>query len=147
MKQIDSQAEGALVQLGKRAASLQKYIKVTDANRTQMMVFNICLETVNHLRTVKQMDKASLINGVAGELEYKLSKEFSQANDALKEWFRKECVEVATLFIEEVWLGALKGHAPSQRTRRVLGSVYRMTLLQTFKEKAAAKAESRQKET
>jgi len=128
------------VKLGKKAGSIQKYIRANDSNRTQMMVFNICLETVNHLRAVKQMDKSSLINGVAGELEYKLSKEFSQSNDALKEWFRKECVEVATLFIEEVWLGALKGHAPSQRIRRVLGSVYRMTLLQTFKEKAAEKA-------
>ncbi len=140
MKQIDNQTEGALVKLGKKAGSIQKYIRANDSNRTQMMVFNICLETVNHLRAVKQMDKSSLINGVAGELEYKLSKEFAAANDALKEWFRKECVEVAQLFVEEVWLGALKSHAPSQRTRRVLGSVYRMTLLQTFKEKAAEKA-------
>lgn len=127
--------EGALIRLGQAAAKIQNYVGITDSTSEQLLVFKICLETVNNLRSISQTDSQSLIYSITGELEDKLSKKHKNSG----KWLMDGCREVAELFVNQVWLGVLKGRAPSQRHRRVLASIYRMASLQAHKERVEAK--------
>lgn len=136
--------EGALIRLGQAAAKIQKDINLSDSANEQLLIFNICLNTVNELRRAGQVDTQSIIYGVAGELQKKLSKRHNQSG----KWLITGCQTVAELFVNEIWIGVLKKRAPSQGRRRILGSVYRMASLQAHREggdaKKAEKADNQQ---
>jgi hypothetical protein len=44
------------------------------------------------------------------------------------------CIDFARQFVTEVWQGVLNGKPPAQKNRRLLGSVYRMAFLQSFRD-------------
>ncbi|MDY6994032.1 MAG: hypothetical protein SVR94_15705, partial [Pseudomonadota bacterium] len=129
------------VQLGQKAVGIQKYVPVGGSTSKQMLVFDICLDTINAARGLKQLDEQALIYAVAGELEMELTRK----GDAAAREHRGEqklvaaCLEVAELFVQEVWFKVLGGHAPSQKDRRVLGSIYRMAFLLTHEQAAKTK--------
>ena len=43
-------------------------------------------------------------------------------------------MDFAGQFVTDVWHGVLQGRPPAQKTRRLLGSIYRMAFLQAFRD-------------
>ncbi|MEN8220067.1 MAG: hypothetical protein ABFS56_27705 [Pseudomonadota bacterium] len=123
--------EGSLVKLGQIAAGIQKSIGAGASASEQLLVFKLCLDAVNDARKVGEVDKQSLIYAVAGELEHNLIRKGKAAASKHRggKSLSDACLEVANLFVNDVWFGVLKAHAPSQRNRRILGSIYRMAFL------------------
>ena len=67
-----SESDGALVRLGRAAARIQRRPGGQASTNEEMLVFNICLNSALELRARGQADEASLIHGIAGELETNL---------------------------------------------------------------------------
>jgi hypothetical protein len=128
-----SNDEGALVRLGRAAARIQRRPAGRSSANEELLVFKICMEAAEIARAAGQDDEASLINGVASELEINLIRKDQQAARKHREDkpLRQGCLELAELFVREIWNGVLKRRPPTQRIRRVLGSIYRMSFLQT----------------
>lgn len=125
-----NEQDGALVQLGKAAARIQRRPPSQAAINEEMLVFKLCLDSAERARTCHQTDRASLINGIASELEIILRKGKAAARDHRdNKTLQEGCMEIATLFVEKVWNEILKGRSPTQSTRRILGSIYRMSFL------------------
>jgi hypothetical protein len=130
--------DGALVRLGQAAARLQCSPPRGQASTNEeVLIFNLALNTACGLRAAQQTDTESLINGIAGELETNLSRKdkfcASKYRDGVPA--REECINFATFFVESVWQGVLKQRPPSQSTRRLLSSIYRMAFLQASENK------------
>lgn len=127
-----STQDAALVRFGESAAKIQRRPGYQASGNEEMLVFNLCLEFTLGARAIGQADESSLVNGIASELEVNLVRKNKAAarqhreNDPL----RTGCLDVAGQFVREVWNGVLKGRPPSQRARRILGSIYRMAFLQ-----------------
>lgn len=127
-----STQDAALVRFGECAAKIQRRPGYQASANEEMLVFNLCLEFTLGARAIGQADEASLINGIASELEVNLVRKGKAAarqhreNDPL----RAGCLDVAGQFVGAIWNGVLKGRPPSQRARRILGSIYRMAFLQ-----------------
>lgn len=123
-----SEQDGALVRFGLAAAGIQGRPSPEASANEELMVLKVAMDAVTAARRLGQMDEASLVCAVAGELETNLTrrgKTWLDHSGAL----RKRCVEVAELFVKEVWLGALKGKTPGQNDRRVMASIYRMAFV------------------
>lgn len=127
-----STQDAALVRFGEYAAKIQRRPGYQASNNEEMLVFNLCLEFTLGARAIGQTDDISLINGIASELEINLARKNKAAarqhreNDPL----RTGCLDVAGQFVHDVWNGVMKGRPPTQRARRILGSIYRMAFLQ-----------------
>ena len=133
--------DGALVRFGVAAAGIQQNPGGRASTSEELLVFKLCLEAVNQARRNDQDDEKSLVYAVAGELETNLVR---KQKAAAKKWRDEKnlidgCFNVAELFVKEVWLGVLKGKAPSQKSRRVLSSIYRMAFLKTHREHSQEK--------
>ena len=124
--------DATLIKLGQAAAGIQKYVGAGASTSEQLLVFKLCLDAVNGARQVGQNDAQSLIYAVAGELEHNLTRKGKAAASKHRDGksLTDGCLKVAELFVNEVWFGVLKTRAPSQRNRRILGSIYRMAFLQ-----------------
>jgi hypothetical protein len=135
--------EGALVRLGTHAARLQRSPRKQASTNEETLVFSFSLNTAIKLKAVNQADKASLIYGIAAELETNLVRKDKACAKKYRDGvsLRDECIRFATFFVESVWFAVLKQRPPSQTTRRLLSSVYRMAFLQASKEKYAITAE------
>lgn len=123
-----SERDGALVRFGQAAATIQKRPQSGASANEELMILKIAMDTVSAARRMGQVDDASLICAMAGELETNLSrrdKTWLTQPDAL----RKRCLDVAEFFVREVWHGVLQGKLPSQNDRRVLSSIYRMAFV------------------
>lgn len=141
-----SESDGALVRLGQAAARIQRRPMGQSSTNEEMLVFNLCLKSSLDLRGAGQTDTASLINGIAGELETNLVRKSKAASRDKRDEqaLLDACMDFAGQFVNEVWLGVLNGRPPAQKTRRLLGSVYRMAFLQSFRDhdKQAASTEN-----
>lgn len=130
-KQTTSNSDGALVRLGQAACMIQRYPGYSASNNEEQLVFDLCLDSVLAARRVGQTDQRSLILAVAGELRTNLDRKDKVA--ASKHRAGKSlldaCVDVAELFVTQVWYGALKECPPNQSNRRILTSIYRMAFL------------------
>ncbi|UJS22923.1 hypothetical protein [Thiothrix winogradskyi] len=133
-----SDSDGALVRLGQAATRIQRRPIGQVSTNVEMRVFKICLDSALALRSAGQSDPASLIHGIAGELETNLVRKDEAAAKKHREEQSLEaaCMDFAHQFVHEVWLGVLHGKPPAQKTRRLLGSVYRMAFLQAFRNTA-----------
>lgn len=136
-----SEADGALVQLGQIAAGIQKYVGTGDSTSEQMLVFKLCVNAVNEARLAGQIDEQSLIYAIAGELEQNLIRKGKAAakEHRADKSLTDGCLDVAGLFVRDVWRNAMNSHAPSQKRRRILGSIYRMAFLQAHKARVSQK--------
>lgn len=130
-----SKYDGALVRLGQAAARIQRRPSAQSSTNEEMLVFNICLKSVLDLRGAGQTDAATLIHGIAGELETNLVRKEKAAARKHRDDQPLEaaCMNFAQQFVTEVWQGVLHSKPPAQKTRRLLGSVYRMAFLQSFR--------------
>lgn len=129
-----SESDGALVRLGQAAARIQRRPIGQSSTNEEMLVFNICLKSALDLRGAGQADVATLVHGIAGELEINLVRKDKAAARKHRDGdsLQLACMAFANQFVTEVWLGVLHGKPPAQKTRRLLGSVYRMAFLQSF---------------
>lgn len=127
-----STEDGVLVRLGESAATIQRKPFGQASTNEEMLVFNFCLDFAIGARSVGQTDAASLINGIASELEINLVRKQKAAARQHRDdkTLREGCLAVARQFVEQTWFGVLRGRAPTQRARRILGSIYRMAFLQ-----------------
>jgi hypothetical protein len=123
-----SEQDGALVRFGQAAASIQQRPSPAASANEELMVFKVAMDAVTAARRLGQVDEASLVCAVAGELETNLSRR-DKTWLTQPEALRKRCLDVAALFVRDVWLGALKGKTPSQGDRRVMASIYRMAFV------------------
>lgn len=133
--QTMSESAGALVRLGQAATRIQRRPLGQASNNEELLVFNLCLQSATALRAIGQTDNTSLIYGIAGELETNLVRKDKAAakqhrNDTP---LAPACLTFAEQFVNEVWQGVLNGRPPAQKNRRLLGSIYRMAFLQTFR--------------
>ena len=140
-----SEQDGALVQLGQAATTIQYPPK--GSHSEEMLVFNCAMDTAIELLGSKQTDTASLTNGIAGELSINLSRKKKEAFGLRRsDLLDAACLEFAEQFVHQVWQGVLQGKPPAQKERRLLGSIYRMAFLQACrqaqKDRKAASAES-----
>jgi hypothetical protein len=130
-----SKSDGALVRLGQAAARIQRRPLGQSSTNEEMLVFNICMESALMLRGAGQTDSVTLIYGIAGELDKKLGKDKVAASKYRDgQPLEVACIDFARQFVTEVWQGVLNGRPPAQKNRRLLGSVYRMAFLQSFRE-------------
>jgi len=145
--QTMSEQEGVLVKLGKAAAGIQKNPGGSGSGSDELLVFKLCLDTVNAARKVNQADTESLIYAAASELETNLvRREKAAARENRGKNLRDGCMDVAEIFVNGVWFGVLEGKPPSQKSRRVLSAIYRMAFLRTHKEYTEKKAETKKEE-
>jgi hypothetical protein len=123
--------EGALVQLGKAAARIQRRPSAQASISEEMLVFKLCLDFAEKARISPYLtDRTSLIEGITSDLEVILRKGKAAAREHRdNKTLREGCAEVATLFVDKVWSEILKGRSPTQSIRRILGSIYRMSFL------------------
>lgn len=139
-----SEQDGALVKLGKAAAGIQKNPGARASKSDELLVFNICLDAVTAAIKDNQTDITSLIYAVAGELETNLvrrdkaGKRENRNNKPLMEG----CEDVAEIFVNEVWKNAFGNKYPSQKSRRVLSSIYRVAFLKAHKAMREENSES-----
>ncbi|WP_020560714.1 hypothetical protein [Thiofilum flexile] len=128
--------DGALVRLGQAASQIQRRPLAQASTNEEMLVFNLCMDTAMGLRATGQTDHASLVYGIAGELETNLGRKDKMSASKFREGQTLEiaCMNFAAQFVNEVWDGVLQGKPPAQNTRRLLGSVYRMAFLQGFRQ-------------
>lgn len=126
-----STQDAALVRFGESAAKIQRR-PIKPAHNEEMLVFNLCLEFALDARSLGLTDETSLINGIASTLEVNLTRKDKAAARQHRDDIplRAGCLDVAEQFVREVWLGVLNGRPPTQRARRILGSIYRMAFLQ-----------------
>ena len=122
---------GPLVRLGHAAAQIQRRPLGKSSANEEMLVFKLCMEAANAARAAGQGDEQSLIYAVAGELETNLVRKEQAAARRHREdkSLLEGCLEVAELFVRTIWNDVLKHRPPSQRNRRILGSIYRMAFL------------------
>lgn len=127
--------DAALVRFGQVASQIQRRPQGLASTNEEMLVFNLCMETAMGLRAVQQDDSASLIHGIAGELETNLGRKDKMSASKFRDGQSLEiaCMNVASQFVNDIWLGVLHGKPPAQKSRRLLGSVYRMAFLQSFR--------------
>ncbi|MCK5725760.1 MAG: HD domain-containing protein [Thiotrichaceae bacterium] len=132
-----SEEDGALVKLGKSAAKLQRAPYGNVSTSEELLVFNLTLKAACGLRAVQQSDRASLINGIASDLETNLVRKDKMCSKQYRNGarLRDECIHFSTQFVDDVWSAVLKQRPPSQTTRRLLSSVYRMAFLQASRDK------------
>jgi len=123
----------ALVRFGQAAAKIQRY--ANNRKSKELLIFTIALNTTLGLRAIQQSATETLILGIAGELETNLNRKGDSAY--IKNWspdtLKNECISISEQFVHEVWDGVLKKRPPSQRSRRLLSSVYRMAFIQAQK--------------
>lgn len=128
---IMKQEDNSLVRFGKAATSIQKRLFGQTSASEELLVFKICFDTINSAQKYKQMDEESLIYAIAGELETNLvrkDKAASKTNSDGKNLI-DGCLEVAQLFVKDIWTGLLNGQAPGQKNRRILSSIYRISFI------------------
>ena len=126
-----SEQQANLVGLGRTAAGIQRRPAAMAAANEEMLVFKLCLDTAIDLWRTGLRDHESLVMGIAGELETNLVRKNKMAARTHRNGksLRDGCLDVARQFVDNIWQILLSGRPPSQRTRRVLGSVYRMAFL------------------
>ena len=125
----------ALVRFGQVAAKIQQRFGEGASNSEQLRVFNKAFEAVTTAKKYGQDNVESLIYAIAGELEKDLGE---NRYAAIKKWrddkpLLEGCLEVADLFVKEVWSEVLQNHVPPQSDKAVLASIYRVSLLETFR--------------
>lgn len=127
--------DAALVHFGQVASQIQRRPQGLASTNEEMLVFNLCMETAIGLRAIQQDDSASLIHGIAGELETNLGRKDKMSASKFRDGQSLEiaCMNIASQFVNDIWLGVLHGKPPAQKSRRLLGSVYRMAFLQSFR--------------
>jgi len=147
-KEPMNEQDGALVKLGGAAAGIQRNPGGAASANEELMVFKICLDAANEARRIGQEDAASLIHAIAGELETNLVRKDKAAARIHRE--KKSlvdgCFAVAELFVNDVWFGVLGGKSPTQKSRRILSSIYRMAFLKTHHDRAQEKRNENPKE-
>jgi hypothetical protein len=131
--------DGVMVKLGKLAATIQAFPKkgFQASKSEQTMVFDVCLEVLGEAFKLPQpqIDKSSLVNGVAERLETMLARrDLVAAGKHRSGSFQEACIDVATLFIEDFWIGVMNKRFPSQDNLRFLKSVYRMAFMRRANE-------------
>ncbi|GAB6146147.1 HD domain-containing protein [Desulfocicer niacini] len=128
--------DGALVKLGTAAAGIQQNPGGRSSTSDQLLVFKLCLEAVTIAQKQHQTDTASLIYAVAGELESNLVRREKAAKKANRngKTLMEGCESVAAIFVNEVWPSAFGNKFPSQKSRRVLSSIYRIAFLKAHKD-------------
>ncbi|MBF0411223.1 MAG: hypothetical protein HQK70_00755 [Desulfamplus sp.] len=128
---IMKQEDNALVRLGKVATSIQKRPFGQTSASEELLVFKICFDTVTSARKYGQMDEESLIYAIAGELETNLVRKDKAAsrNNRDGKNLIDGCLEVAQLFVKDIWTGLLNGQTPGQKNKRILSSIYRISFI------------------
>lgn len=129
---VMSEQDGALVRLGEAAMQIQRIPIGQSSTSEEMLVFNLCLDSALQLKGLNIADEASLIAGIAGELETNLVRKEKMSASKYRDGatLEKACMDYATQFVKDVWQGVLGGKPPAQKSRRLLGSIYRMAFLQ-----------------
>ncbi len=132
-----SEHDGALVRLGQAAARIQRQPLASASNSEEMLVYKLCLDFAEKAYAHRQTDEASLINGIASELETNLVRKDKMAASRHRDShsLRDECISVAEQFVREVWQGVLKQRPCAQRSRSILGSIYRMSFIRAVRVK------------
>lgn len=132
-----NETDNALVHLGRAAARIQKNPGARASTNDEILVFKLTLDTAMALRAAGQAGRDSLIYGIAGELETNLVRKDKAAARKYRDDMplKQACLQFAEQFVDTVWQGVLKQRPPSQSTRRVLGSVYRMAFMQASRTK------------
>jgi len=135
-KESMSEQDGAFVKLGKAAAGIQKNPGGMASSSDELLVFKICLEAVSTSLKQGQTDATSLVYAVAGELESNLVRRGKGAKKENRNGKKlmEGCEDVGEIFVNEVWIGAFGNKFPSQKSRRVLSSIYRVAFLKAHKD-------------
>ncbi len=142
--QTMSEQDKPLIKLGRAGAGIQKNPGGKASGSDEMLVFKLCMDTVNAARKVGQTDVESLTYALASELETNLIRRDKAAAKANRgKSLREGCMDVAEIFVNDLWFGILGGRSPSQKSRKVLSAIYRMAFLKTHKEISEKKSENK----
>lgn len=126
-----SDTEAPLVELGRAAARIQQRSRPGASANEEMLTFNLSLETAIDAWRLGQRDTESLAMAIAGELDTNLARKrkIAAAKNRPDERLQDAFLSFAHQFVNDVWFGVLNGRPPAQASRRVLGSIYRMSFL------------------
>lgn len=128
--------EGALVKLGTVAAGIQKNPGARASSSDELLVFKLCLNAISAAKKESQTDTTSMIYAVTGELENNLVRrgKAGKRENRKGKSLMEGCEEVADIFVNQVWIGVFKDKYPSQKSRRVMSSIYRVAFIKAHKE-------------
>lgn len=127
-----SKTEAPLVALGRAASRIQRWPGYDASRNEELLTFNLSLETAIGAWRLGQTDAESLTMAVAGELEVNLARKDLFASGKRRtdgENLGQALTAFAQQFVSDVWFGVLKGRPPAQVSRRILGSIYRLSFL------------------
>ena len=139
-----SNTEAPLVALGRAASRIQRWPGYDASRNEELMTFNLSLETAIGAWRLGQADPASLAMAIAGELEVNLARKDLFASGKHRpegETLSQALITFAQQFVDEVWFGVLKGRPPAQTSRRILGSIYRLSFLTAARPQSKGAAE------
>lgn len=135
-----SEIEAPLVKLGRAAARIQQRPRRDASANEELLTFNISLEAAISAWKLGQRDMESLAMAIAGELDTNLVRKQKAAARTNRDdvSLTDECIAFAYRFVEDIWFGVLNGRPPSQASRRVLASIYRMSFVTAPRPKSDA---------
>lgn len=136
---VMNSSDAPLIRLGQAAAEIQRYVGASASTSQQLMIFKLGFDALETSRASGISDRDSLVNAVAGEIQLNLERRDKQAQRGGP--LVDGCLKTAEILVDGVWLGICKGRAPTQRQRRIFGSIYRMSLLQTYRQRYADREE------
>jgi hypothetical protein len=125
-----TEEDGVMVKLAREAKKIQ-VSPSPDSHSEQLMVIETCFYGLKQALKIPQpqIDDASLIHGIAGLLEETLKRRNLNVEYKFERAFINACVQVATVFVKEFWMGVMNKRFPSQNNQRFLKSVYRMSFM------------------
>lgn len=135
-----SKTEAPLVRLGRVAAHIQQRPRGGASTNEEMLTFNLSLTTAIGAWRLGQRDPDSLVMAIAGELETNLARKrkIACADNRPEETLTEAFLSFARVFVDDVWFGVMQGRPPAQASRRILGSIYRMSFLTAPRPKSEA---------
>jgi hypothetical protein len=130
-----TEQDGVFVRFAEKASTIQRsFFANSSSPREQLTVFSLAFQSVKDVIRGKQTDRKSMSYAIAGLLEENLRRRALHAADKWRDGksLLEGCMDVAEFFVDEVWLGALKGRIPPQSIKRTLSSIYRIALLEIY---------------
>lgn len=120
-------SDTALLAFAEAMARVQRIPLRSDGANMAELGLRTALDTAEALERLRQTASASLVAGIAGELEKSVSRGGLRVRKELRggRSFDDVVDEAARVFVEAVWQGAFGAALPSSRDRRVALAVYR----------------------
>ena len=137
-------SDDPLIRLAWLATRIQKRLGIAAATNKQLLCWKTALDFFPDAERSTSADPIALTLGLAGTLE----EELTRKNDAAAKKHRDgrplddACIDFARHFTEHVWAKVFRSKEPTSKEQRRAASIYRFALLEAYRERGIAEAET-----